>query len=135
MKRYVVDGQEIRVEFRSFRKYLWLAAGFEVHVGDIVFLPYERLRANTTLTYFDFEASGRHRFGVVRSLRMSQSLRRKTEYEIAVDGETVAQGTQTMRGWYMGYLVLPLVCIGMLCSLVFRTVVLQVILEAFVIDR
>jgi len=127
MKRYVVDDQEILVEFHAFKKFLWLAAGFEVRVGGAIFLPRDRIRMGVTLTEFEFESQQGRRYGVVRSVHLSQSIRRKARYEVVVDGEVIAEDTQWMRGWLLTNLATLIIGINAAVVLILTSLVLRVI--------
>ena len=103
MRSYTSHGQTIDVEFRPFGAFLWLLAGFVVHVGGRTFYPKLTAIRFTTATEFDFDADGRRISGVVRSLGPMWFLP-QMRYAVVVEDSEVARDVQTLRRWYLSYL-------------------------------
>ena len=105
MRSYPAFDQIIEVEFRAFPALWWLAAGFEVRIGERVFHPQlDRLVFfGHPFTEFDLYVDGKRLPGMVRGVGHWFFLRKK-RYSLVVGLSELARDTQTLRGWPLAYL-------------------------------
>jgi hypothetical protein len=116
MRTYTAHGKKIEVIPRLFGVFLWIGFGFEVRIGDRVFLPKMDRFSWLTSTEFDFEADGQRIAGRVRLLAPIWLLPR-ARYSVAVADTVIASDTQTIARWplmYFGWLLVGLILALML---------------------
>ncbi len=116
MRIYTSSGTKIEVTPRLFGIFLWIGFGFEVRIGDRVFLPKTDHFSWLTSTDFDFEADGKRVAGVVRLSAPIWFLPR-VRYSVSVADVVIAKDTQTVARWplmYFGWLLAGLIVLLML---------------------
>ena len=120
MRTYTSHGKTIEVTPRLFGIFLWIGFGFEVRIGDRIFLPKMDRFSWLTSTEFEFDADGKRVTGIVRLLAPIWFLPR-ARYSVTVSDAVIASDTQTLARWplmYFGWLlvgmIVMLIVIGLL---------------------
>lgn len=109
MRSYSAYDQPITVRCRALPSFLWLAAGFEVRVGQHLFKPGPGwpLIFGQAWTAFYFDRDGRRVTGLVRGVR-SNWLHSRQRYSLVVGLSELARDTEPVQGWPLTWLAVGL---------------------------